>query len=79
MQLDVHKRLYPLYITKKCPTLQQQSQKMHFVSSNACFSLMLLLTPLTAVLRNFIRLRSPLPSTAAFSFTLLLMHGRYDD
>jgi len=48
MQIDIHKTLYPLYTTKKCPTLLQQSQKMHFVTSNS-FSLMLLFTPYKTV------------------------------
>jgi len=58
--------------------------KMLFVSSIATFSLMLLFTPhettwLTAVVRKLFRLHSSLPSIATFAFTLLLMHGRYNN
>ena len=80
MQMDVHKTLYPFHTTKM-PHVTATVPKLHFISRNACFSLMLLFisyktTWITAVLCNPFQFRSPLPSIASFPFILSWMHGQ---
>jgi len=41
MQMDVHKTLYPLYITKEMPHIPATATKMHFFGSSASFSLII--------------------------------------